>query len=331
MIAVIGSGSWATAMVKILQENSPQRVNWWARNKAVADGIAATGRNPLHLSDVQLDPGRLWVDNDLAAVVAASDMLLLAVPSAYIDQVLSRLTPDALQNRRIVSAIKGTLPDCCMSISHYVEERFGVEPDNICVVSGPSHAEEVAHGLPTYLTAASRNEAFAREVADRLHSRYIITSVTTDIDGVERCGLAKNIYAIAAGICCGLDYGDNLCAVLTAAAIREIGRLLDAGTPFPGRNILDNCYLGDLTVTCWSRHSRNRALGEAVAHGEKPEAVFARTGSIAEGYYSVRNMHRIAKSIGRTSLIPIAEAVYRVLYKDSDPRQEMERLIETVL
>lgn len=331
MIAVIGSGSWATAIVKILQENSQQRVNWWARSREVADEIMATGHNPRHLPEMQLDPSRLWVSDDLQAVVGASDELLLAVPSAYIDRVLSKLPPEALKGHRIISAVKGTLPDCCMSISQYVEQNFGVQPDDICVVSGPSHAEEVAHGMPTYLTAASRNETFAREVADRLRNHYIITSVSTDIDGVERCGLAKNIYAIAAGIGSGLGYGDNLNAVLTAGAIREMSRLLEKNLPLPSRNILDNCYLGDLTVTCWSRHSRNRALGEAVARGEKAEEVFARTGSIAEGYYSVRNMHRIAKSNGSTDRIPIAEAVYRILYKDADPRQEMQHLIETVL
>ena len=331
MIAVIGSGSWATAIIKILQENSPQKVNWWARSKEVADGVASTGRNPRHLSDVQLDPSRLWVSDNLQSVVNASDVLLLAIPSAYIDNVLSLLPTEAMRGKRIISAIKGTLPDCCMSISQYVEQHFGVEPDNICVISGPSHAEEVAHGMPTYLTAASRNETFAREVAGRLSSHYIITSVSTDIDGVERCGLAKNIYAIAAGICCGLGYGDNLNAVLTAGAIREIDNLIEKNLPFPKRNILDNCYLGDLMVTCWSRHSRNRALGEAVARGEKPHDVFARTGSIAEGYYSVKNLHRIAKSIGVSDKVPIAEAVYRILYKDADPHQEIERLIETVL
>lgn len=306
-------------------------MNWWARSKVVADEIAATGRNPKHLSEVKLDPSTLWVSDDLRAVVEASDELLLAVPSAYIDKVLSQLPPKALQGHRIISAVKGTLPDCCMSISQYVEQTFGVEPDDICIVSGPSHAEEVAHGMPTHLTAASRNEAFAREVADRLRNNYIITSVSTDTDGVERCGLAKNIYAIAAGIGSGLGYGDNLNAVLTAGAIREMSQLLEKNLPLPGRNILDNCYLGDLIVTCWSRHSRNRALGEAVACGEKPEEVFARTGSIAEGYYSVRNMHRIAKSTGNTDRIPIAEAVYRILYKGADPRKELEHLIETVL
>lgn len=331
MIAVIGSGSWATAIVKILQENSQQRVNWWARSKEVSDAVAATGRNPKHLNEVQLDQSRLWVSDNLQAVVDASDDLLLAVPSAYIDKVMSQLQPQAMQGHRIISAVKGTLPDCCMSISQYVEQTFNVNTDDICVVSGPSHAEEVAHGMPTYLTAASHNELFAREVADRLRCHYIITSVSTDIDGVERCGLAKNIYAIAAGIGSGLGYGDNLNAVITAGAIREIESIIEKNIPYPGRNILDNCYLGDLMVTCWSRHSRNRSLGEAVARGEKPHDVFARTGSIAEGYYSVKNMHRIAKSLECTDKLPIAETVYRILYKNADPKQEMEHLIETVL
>lgn len=330
MIAVIGGGTWATALVKILQENSHETVNWWVRNKAAAEEIGATGRNPLHLPDVQLDSARLNVGNDLPAILAASDLLLLAIPSAYIDSVMAQLPSDAMRGKRIISAIKGTLPDCCMSISMYVEKQFGVAPDDICVISGPSHAEEVAHGMPTYLTAASRNKAFASQVADRLRCNYIFTSVSTDIDGVERCGLAKNIYAIAAGICRGLGYGDNLNAVLTAAAIREMSATLNESLPDVDRDMLDNCYLGDLIVTCWSGHSRNRALGEAVAHGEKPDAVFARTGSVAEGYYSVRNMHRIAKSLNHTDKIPVAETVYRILYKNADPSLEVEKLIKTV-
>ena len=207
---------------------------------------------------------------------------------------------------------------------------MAVPADNICVVSGPSHAEEVATEMPTFLTVASGNIAFAQEVADMLRCSYCHTSTTNDFSGIEHCVLAKNIYAIAAGICQGLGYGDNLNAVLTSAALREISEQLEKFIPYEGRQMSDYCYLGDLMVTCWSHHSRNRALGVAVAGGETPQQVFARTGSVAEGYYSVKNMHTIYERFGATDKIPIAEAVYRILYEGSDPKKEMEYLVDNV-
>ena len=225
--------------------------------------------------------------------------------------------------------MKGSIPDCVTSVSIYLQERFGVSREDICVASGPSHAEEVCHEMPTFLTLASSNKALADEMAAMLQCRYLHTNTTVDIDGVERCGLMKNIYAIAAGICQGLSYGDNLNAVLTAAAMREMHNLLDHNLPFPDRNIYDSYYMGDLVVTCWSRHSRNRALGEAVAKGERPADVFARTGSVAEGYYSVKNLHMLAEKYNMQHVVPIAEAIYSILYEDADPKTTMEHLIAT--
>ena len=285
-IGMIGSGSWATAIVKILLERAGREVNWWVRSDETYEKIIAEGRNPRHLHEARLDATRLHVSTDLQQVIADSTYLLLAVPSAYLHEVLKSLPREAFQGKKLISAIKGTIPDCCLSVSMYLREYFGVSRDAICVVSGPSHAEEVCREMPTFLTLASSNIVLANEMACMLRCSYLHTTTTTDIDGVERCGLGKNIYAIAAGLCQGLDYGDNLNAVLTAAAMREMHNLLDHSMPCPDRNIYDNYYMGDLVVTCWSHHSRNRALGEAVARGEKPEEVFASTGSVAEGYYS---------------------------------------------
>lgn len=330
MIGIIGSGSWATALAKILLEEGGRRLRWWVRNDETRQTIAAEGHNPSHLSTVTLDTTRLALSGDLAEVVKGSDMLLLAVPSAYVGTTLSMLPAEAYRGKRFVSAVKGTVPDCCMSVAQYLEKVIGVEKENICMVSGPSHAEEVALGLPTFLTVAAHHQELADEVAATLRCNYCHTSTTGDIDGIEHCVLAKNIFAIAAGLCQGLGYGDNLNAVLTCAAMREVGKQLEIYLPNSERNLLDYCYLGDLMVTCWSGHSRNRALGVAVARGEKPQEVFARTGSVAEGYYSVKNMHTLYQRTGHNGDIPIAEAVYRVLYEGSDPRQEMDYLINCV-
>ncbi|MBP5341337.1 MAG: NAD(P)-binding domain-containing protein [Bacteroidales bacterium] len=330
MIGVIGSGSWATALVKILLEKKGFSINWWVRNAEARQSLASTGHNSRRLSELYLDPSRLNLSGELAEIVSSSDLLLLAVPSAYLGQTLFSLSAKDYEGKRFVSAVKGTIPDCCMSISDYLEQVLHIAKENICVVSGPSHAEEVATGMATFLTVASTNNSFAKEVAEMLHCSYCHTSTTQDIVGIEHFVLAKNIYAIAAGICQGLGYGDNLNAVLTCAAIREIKVQLDKYLPLEGRHMDNYCYLGDLMVTCWSSHSRNRALGVAVAHGEKPQEVFERTGSVAEGYYSVKNMHTIYERLGNTDSIPISEAVYRVLYCDADPKSEMDYLIDHV-
>ena len=331
MIGVIGGGSWATAIVKILLENSKKHINWWVRRKEACDAIMHSNRNPHHLTDVQFQPGLIHADTDLSGVVGQSSHLILAIPSAYLHTTLSQLSPDALKGKKIVSAIKGVIPECCMGVSYYLERHYGVKREDICIVSGPSHAEEVSRGMPTFLTFASSNEALAREMEQEMQCPFVHTSATCDTEGVEGCGLGKNIYAIAAGICQGLGYGDNFNAVLTAAAARELQRLIDLVHPYPGRDFNAPCYLGDLLVTCWSRHSRNRALGEAVGKGASPAEVLAHSAHVAEGYYSAKSLHLIASQRGLDGIVPIAEAVYRILHEASDPKKEIAHLIKDVL
>lgn len=330
MIGMIGSGSWATALVKILLEQANQKVNWWVRNAYVSEGLIATGRNPKHLPNLKLDTSRLNITNDISEVVSNSTHLFLAIPSAYIGDTIEMLPHGAYEGRRFVSAIKGVMPRRKKSVSEFLEQTIGIAPENVCVVSGPSHAEEVATGMPTFLTVASRSRILFEEVEQMLTCSYIHTRHTTDIDGVERCGLGKNIYAIAAGMCQGLGYGDNLNAVLTTAALRETKAMLDTLVPATDieRDLAQPCYLGDLMVTCWSQHSRNRRLGEMVALGSTPDEAFAAMGTVAEGYYSVKNLHEISLQRGMT--LPISEAVYRVMYEQSDPRSEIEKLIAHV-
>ena len=319
MIAVIGSGSWATAIVKILLEDEHLTLNWWVRDSEVRDSLATTGRNPRHLTALQLDTTRIHVSTDLAATVASSDLLILAVPSVYLADTLALLSTEAYLGKRFVSAVKGYIPQCRLSVSQYLEQRLSVAPENSCVVSGPSHAEEVAEGKETFLTVASASSQLANSVASLLSCNYIHTSVSTDVTAIELCGMAKNVYAVAAGMAVGLGYGDNLVAVLTTAAAHELQGLIPVTT-------MAFRLLSDLIVTCFSCHSRNRALGIAVAQGVSPEEHFRSTGMVAEGYYSAAVMHDLA-----TDHTPIADAVYGILYQGADPRTCIKHLIDNIL
>lgn len=316
---MIGSGSWATAITKIILEDSQRKILWWVRQPDVRDHLISCGCNPLHLTSIHHDAARLTISCDLAATVAAADTLILAVPSVYTAQVLASLPPHSLDGKRMVSAVKGYISDGQMSVSEYLHSVHGIPENDICVVSGPSHAEEVAEEKPTFLTIASCNLAFANEIADLLRCRYIHTSVSNEVHTIELCGLTKNVYAIAAGIAAGLGYGDNLIAILTTASAHELQGIIPE-TPLAFR------LLSDLIVTCFSRHSRNRVLGEAVAQGISPEEHFRSTGMVAEGYYSAQIMHHITKA----HPTPIAEAVYHVLYDGADPHQCIDHLIDNV-
>jgi len=320
MIAVIGSGCWATALVKILLENKQRTIHWWVRSKEVCDCLSDTGHNPRHLPELQLDSTRIHVNTDLAATVAANDILILAVPSAHITGVLSQLPVEAYKEKRFVSAVKGYVPQQKISISQYLERHLQVPPELFCVISGPSHAEEVAAGKPTFLTVASTNSLLAQNIASLLTCSYIHTSTSNEVHVIELCGLSKNVYAIAAGLAIGLGYGDNLIAVITAAAAHELQNIIPNTT-------LAFRLLSDLMVTCFSRHSRNRSLGEAVAHGVTPSEHFLHTGMVAEGYYSAAIMH----DMDTPCPIPIAETVYNILYLGADPRRSIEYLINNIL
>ena len=329
MIGVIGSGTWATAIVKILLEQEDRQINWWVRSDEVRKGLQRDGRNPKYLPDVQFDTTRLNISGDLSKVVAESEYLFLVIPSAHIANVLDQLPKASYKGKKFISAIKGVIPDKRVSVSVYLENMLKIKRNNICVISGPTHAEEASRCMPTFLTMASYSPTLAIEVEQMMRCSYLHTTHSTDIWFLERVGLLKNIYAICSGICQGLGYGDNLNAVMVSAAVRELSkltRLFNVSTT----NVTENCYLGDLMVTCWSRHSRNRRLGEAIAKGQRLEEIFAEMGMVAEGYYSSKNYHELGMMTGRIDEMPIAEAVYRILYEEADPKTEIDNLIENV-
>ena len=260
MIGVIGSGTWATAIVKILLEQEDRKINWWVRSNDVREGLIHDGHNPKYLPSVQFDTSRLNISGDLSKVVAESEYLFLVIPSAHIANVLDQLPKAAYKGKKFVSAIKGVIPDKRVSVSVYLENMLKIKRNNICVISGPTHAEEASRSMPTFLTMASYSPTLAIEVEQMMRCSYLHTTHSSDIWFLERVGLLKNIYAICAGICQGLNYGDNLNAVMVSAAVRELCKLTSLFN-VATTNVTENCYLGDLMVTCWSRHSRNRRLG----------------------------------------------------------------------
>ena len=329
MIGVIGSGDWATAIIKILQENPTRRVVWWVRRQEVREALQSTGRNPNHLSGIRLDASRLIVTGDLSEVLDLCSHLVLAIPSAFIASVLDTLPPSAYQGKKFISAIKGAVPELANSVSFYLESRLCVPPENICVISGPTHAEEVCRQMPTFLAVASSNMDLAREVEQLLECSYMHTLCTENIVGVEVAGLMKNIYAIGAGICQGVGYGDNMTAVYVTMAYREMvtaARNIQSGAEY---DMAMYCYLGDLMVTCWSEHSRNRRLGYLLGKGQDKDSIFRQLGTTPEGYYSARIVHDFLSRLHH--LLPLSEAVYRVLYQGSTAHSEMERIISSSL
>ncbi len=321
-VAVIGSGSWATAIVKILL-NNVCKVSWWVREKEIADHLRTYRHNPHYLSSVKFDTRRLSVSHNMNDVLAEADIQILCIPAAFLHQALQNLDPLLLQNKIIVSAIKGIVPETNEIIADYLHNHFNVPYNQFVVVSGPSHAEEVAQEKLTYLTVGAKDPLKAQSVSSVFSCRYIQTSISNDIFGTEYAPVMKNVIAIASGICNGLGYGDNFQAVLISNAIQEISRFLDVIKP-NHRDIKKSVYLGDLLVTCYSQFSRNRRFGQMLARGYSPKYAQLEMNMVAEGYYATKCIMEMNKE--HRVEIPIVEAVYSILYKNKHPVKAMREL-----
>jgi glycerol-3-phosphate dehydrogenase (NAD(P)+) len=321
-IAVIGGGSWSTAIVKMLMENT-NNINWWVRKKETADHIKKNNRNPNYLSGVEIDTLKVNVTDDISEVVGASDIIILSVPSAFLVQSLSPLEHHALKNKIVFSAIKGIVPEHLLIVGDYLSEILNVDLNQIGVITGPCHAEEVALERLSYLTIASLNSVNASTMAKLLNCRYIKTTESDDIYGTEYAAVIKNIVAIAGGVCHGLGYGDNFQAVLISNAIREIKRFVDTVHPIK-RDINDSAYLGDLLVTAYSQFSRNRTFGNMIGKGYSVRSAQVEMNMIAEGYYAVNCIFELNKKYKVDT--PICDAVYRILYEQVSPHIEMKLL-----
>ena len=321
-IAVIGGGSWATAIVKILCTTS-DKINWWVRGKETADYITRYHHNPNYISSVEFDAKKIYVSSDLKEVASKSDVLIMAVPSAFLKESLSPLKADDLKSKKIFSAIKGIVPENNLIIAEFFNQIYGVPIENIGIIAGPSHAEEVAMEKLSYLTIASQNAESAKFLAEKLSCRYIKTTISDDIYGTEYSAVLKNVIAIAAGICHGLGYGDNFLSVLISNGIGEIKRFVDAVHPIT-RDIKDSAYLGDLLVTAYSQFSRNRTFGGMIGKGYSVKSAQTEMNMVAEGYYGVKCVHEINKQYNVD--MPITDAVYHILYEKISPMVEMRIL-----
>lgn len=323
-VSVLGGGSWATALVKILLNNTSE-IRWWLRNPEHVEFIKKYHHNPGYLSDVELDVQKLMITSDIREAISNSSIVILAVPSAFLKQALASVTPEMLKKKIIFSAIKGIVPEHNKIVGEYIHEQFHTGFENIGVITGPCHAEEVALEKLSYLTVACKDTVHATRVAQLLSCRYIKTIVSDDIFGTEYAAVLKNIVAIASGICHSLGYGDNFHAVLIASASREIKRFIDAVHPID-RDINDSAYLGDLLVTAYSQFSRNRTFGSMIGKGYSVKAAQMEMNMIAEGYYASSCINEINKKY-KTDL-PICNAVYNIVHQKISPRVEMKLLSE---
>lgn len=323
-IAVIGGGSWGTALVKIISENNS--VQWWVRNAETANYINTFHHNPKYLSDVQIDTAKCKVTDDLQKAISDAEIIIVAVPAAFVKDIFVETQNFAfLQNKIIVSAIKGMIPDENLLIGEFFNQKMKILFEKFVVISGPCHAEEVAMEKLSYLTIACPDTKIASVVAELLNCRFIKTTVSDDIWGTEYAAVLKNIIAIASGICHGLGYGDNFQAVLISNAIQEIKKFVDTVHPID-RDIKDSAYLGDLLVTAYSQFSRNRTFGNMIGKGYSVKSAQMEMNMIAEGYYAVKSIEAVRKKYKIE--MPITESAFRILYEKSVPSIEIKNLTE---
>ena len=323
MVAVIGGGSWATALAKLLLQNC-DRIIWFIHRDDRIEDFIKYGHNPVYLSDVAFDTSRIEFTSDIDVACRLADTLLFVVPSPYFKDTADRITVD-ISMKNIVSAVKGIVPDTDMILTDYLAGRFGCHHDRMLVIGGPCHAEEVALERMSYLTIGCRDIDKSRAFASLLAGKKMRTIVSTDVDGIEYAAVLKNVYAICAGIISGMKAGDNFMAMMVCNAVREMARFVDAVSPMPGRDIDRSAYLGDLLVTAYSRFSRNHNFGSMIGKGYRVKAAMMEMEQVAEGYYGTKCIHHI-NNAGPKVEMPILDYVYGVLYEGRNPRTSIRIL-----
>ncbi len=322
-VGLVGSGSWATAIAKMLLCNV-DHLNWHVRNRKNIEMFRTTGHNPSYLSSIQFDTSKISFSDDINKIVRESDVLFVVVPSAFVQSVFANMT-ESLSDKYVISAIKGLIPESNMIIGAWLNQVMGVPIDRVGVISGPCHAEEVALERLSYLTMACQNVDLAREYARLITCHFIKTCVSDDIYGTEYAAVLKNIMAIASGVFHGLGYGDNFQAVLISNAIQEIKRFVDTVHPIP-RDIKSSAYLGDLLVTCYSQFSRNRTFGTMLGKGYSVKSAQMEMLMVAEGYYATKSIKAINERYQVP--MPITDCVYNIIYGKVSPVIECMLLTE---
>ncbi|MCL2738408.1 MAG: NAD(P)-binding domain-containing protein [Bacteroidales bacterium] len=322
--AVIGSGSWATALVKVLL-HTQARLSWFVRDEDMIDYIRTHNHNPHFLQSARLEPARLDMSADINKVVREADVLIFCIPSVYFTSEIAALSV-SLADKFIITAIKGMVPSENITITEFFNRRYGIPFDHLGVISGPCHAEEVAMERLSYLTITCKRDEVAQSLSKAFACGFIKTGTSTDIYGVEYAVVLKNIYALAAGICHSLGYGDNFSAVLITSAYHEMKNFLDKTHPCKNRDTARSAFLGDLLVTCYSQFSRNRTFGSMLGKGYSVRAAQLEMDMVAEGYYGSRCIYELNKSYQVP--MPIADAVHAILYEGRNPAATIRQLLD---
>ncbi len=331
-IGIIGNGSWGTALAKILTDNG-QVIHWWVRNQDAISYLQNRQHNPHYLTSVRFIPGTILPTSDFVAMLDKCDTVIVAVPSAYTQSVIEQVDKSVWQQKNIISAIKGILPDCNLLLNDYLTSRFDYPLEKYVSITGPCHAEEVADERLSYLTFSGLDDSLTHAVAAAFGNTYINTTCNHDIWGAQFAAVLKNIYAIGAGIARALDYGDNFLSVYTTNCYREMYHFLKAHFEkvHPSNENPDfhtSAYLGDLLVTCYSLHSRNRTFGTMIGKGYSVKAAVLEMNMVAEGYYAARGMQSISKEFSIP--IPIATFIYKMLWENLNPSDgflKLEKLL----
>lgn len=323
-IAIIGGGSWATAIAKIVVDHT-HHIGWYMRRDDRIDDFRRMGHNPAYLTSVRFDVAELFFSSDINRIVDGYDTLVFVTPSPYLKNHLKKLKT-RIKDKLIVTAIKGIVPDENLVCSEYFHQVYDVPYENLAVIGGPSHAEEVALQRLSYLTVGCSDQEKAQAFTDVLASEFIKTKVASDVIGIEYSSVLKNVYAIAAGICSGLKYGDNFQAVLLSNAVQEMNRFMTAVHPID-RNVYDSVYLGDLLVTGYSNFSRNRTFGTMIGKGYSVKSAQIEMEMIAEGYFGTKCMKEINRHLHVN--MPILDAVYNILYERINPQIEIKLLTDS--
>lgn len=323
MIGILGSGSWATALAKIVLTNNDE-INWYIRKRETIDEFIENRRNPNHLELAYFDTSKINFSCDINHVIEQSDVLILAIPSPYVKLSLDDITID-ISGKKVISAVKGMIADGNIRVTEYLNKHFNIPNDHIGIVAGPCHAEEIALERLSYLTIGCTDIKQSQEWCEMMSTKYVHTTPSNDVIGLEFSSVMKNIYAIAMGMCKSLHYGDNFLAVLLTNAMHEIMRFADATSDIQ-RDIIHSGYLGDVLVTAYSNFSRNRQFGQMIGMGYSVKAAQTEMEMVAEGYYGTKAIHLLNKQLGVD--IPIAEAMYQILYKRKSPKMTIKELTQ---
>ena len=324
---VIGSGSWGTALIKILSENNDE-INWYIRNKHNIDFISNNFHNPNYLSSVELKMRKLKISENINDIVSNSDVIIIAVPSEYVNAEMKKIKVN-ISDKIVICGLKGLVPETNLLFGEHMQKHFNVSKDNFLVIGGPCHAEEVALEKLSYLTIGSSNLALSKIISEKFKCKYINVKSTNDVIGIEYASMLKNIFALAVGISNGLGYGDNYQSVLVSNSIKEMKRFISKRHKIK-RNINDSAYLGDLLVTGYSSFSRNRMFGNMIGKGYTVSAAQMKMKMVAEGYIATKKAYLLNEESKKRTEIPIIYAVYNILYENRSPKKIFKELSNTL-